>query len=77
MRRQEFDWMSPLGGRLNALITFDEVEAFAGFRKLSPGDTQQPLTLHIEATPTAVTVALRDERYLLPLQKAQIKIVSR
>lgn len=74
----EFSWLPPgsVSG-LKAVITLDEAEAFAAFRKLSPGDSQRPLTLHLEPGTTGVSVSLRDERYLLPLEKPQVKLYSR
>jgi len=73
----EVDWLPPdrTTGR-SAEITFDEAEIFAAFRKLSPADAMRPLTLHLETAASPVSVSLRDDRHLLPLQKVQVKMYS-
>jgi hypothetical protein len=74
----EFDWLPPGKTKgLKAVVTFDETEVFAAFRKLSPGDSQRKLMLNLESTSTAVSVSLQDDRYLLPLEKLQVKLYSR
>ena len=74
----DFDWLPPGNSRgLRAVINFDETEVFAAFRKLSPGDSQRPLTLLLEQGCNTVSVSLRDEGHLLPLEKTHVKLYSR
>jgi len=73
----EFVWLPPGESKaLKAKLTFDETEVFAAFRKLSPDDSMRPLTLRLEQAGQAVSVSLRDERYLLPLGKTKMELYS-
>jgi len=71
----EFTWLPPGSTQaLRAELTFDEAEVFAAFRKLSPDDSMRALTLRLEQSGQAVSVSLRDERYLLPLGKTKMEL---
>lgn len=68
------DWTMPGGMPLSAKITFDEAEVFAAFAKLSRGDATHQLAVEIEVAGQTASVSLRDDKYILPLQKAHIEV---
>jgi hypothetical protein len=71
----ELNWKDPAAAPWIARITLDEAEAFAAFEKLGRGQPEQTqLALHLETMPGGVTVALRDEKFILPLKLAEVRI---
>lgn len=72
--RMMLDWTTPGGSPLSAKITFDETEIFAAFAKLSRGDASHQLAVEFEVVGDSVSVSLRDDKYILPLQKALIEV---
>jgi hypothetical protein len=73
----QFNWTTPSVRALTAKITFDEAEIFAAFAKLARGDTSHPLALELEAAEQSAAVSLRDDKYILPLEKARIELFQR
>ncbi|WP_437296947.1 DUF2931 family protein [Sorangium sp. So ce426] len=69
-------WMAPDGGARFARLTFDETEIFAAFAKLSRGDAARVLALELETARTTVAISLRDEKYVLPLEKVLVELFS-
>lgn len=68
------DWTAPDGMPLSAKIIFDEAEIFAAFAKLSRGDAKHQLAVELEVAGHTASVSLRDDKYVLPLQKATIEV---
>jgi len=70
----ELEWTSSTGQPRAARVHFDEAEAFAAFRKLSRDDPKRAFRLLLEPSDAGVGVSLRDDQYVLPLQKVRVEL---
>lgn len=72
----ELYWTSPDGTPRLARINFDEAETGASFQKLSRGSAATQLALHLEISSAGVGVSLRDEKFILPQDKATVRVLK-
>lgn len=70
----ELQWVVPGGQPRWARIRFDEQETSAAFVKLGRGEASRQLALQLDTTADAVSVTLRDERFVLPLEKVRVEV---
>jgi len=70
----QLDWIAPGSAALTAKVTFDEAEIFAAFAKLSRGEASHQLVLEIQVSRSGAAVSLRDETYILPLEKVRVDL---
>lgn len=69
-------WQNLEGKNYIATVTFDEQEIFEAFEKLSQGKAEHSLKLQLDINPTspALDVLLRDDEFILKLEKCKFEI---
>ena len=72
----EVAWTPPGSPPVRALVTLDEAETLAGFRKLSQGQPAKALTLNIQTGPGGAAVSLQDGQYELPFKAAHSELLA-
>ena len=72
-------WAGSTGNIFVSKLTFDEEETFAAFRKLADAHPDNQMVLDLECSDTTFTVdvSLRDDRFLLPLERVKVETFRR
>lgn len=77
-KKLELRWTNHAGVDLYSTVLFDEEEIFAALSKLYPDLKKQELQLQIEINniDNSLTISLKNNQYLIRLQKCLVKVYS-
>ena len=72
-------WDTKIGEKYEADVLFDEAEVTAAYKKLSAQNGDQPMKLQLEISdnPRVIHISLNDGKYVILLNKAEVKTYSR
>jgi hypothetical protein len=72
-------WDTKMGFKYEADVRFDETEITAAFKKLSAEKTDRPMQLKLEISdnPSVIHASLDDGKYVILLNKTEVKAYSR
>ena len=72
-------WDTKMGFKYEADVHFDEAEVTAAYKKLSAGKVDHPMQLKLEISdnPSVIHTSLDDGKYVILLDKTEVKTYSR
>lgn len=78
-KSMEVFWDDKLGQKFQAVILFDEAEVTAAYKKLSAERTDHPMQLQLEISDNfeVIHTSLNDGKYVILLNKTEVKTYSR